>query len=41
VRDVLALLVSPALSNDEAERLFPAYLAAVEQLVAYVDRWNE
>lgn len=41
VGDVLALLVSPVLSNDEAGRLFPAYLAAVEQLVAYVDRWNE
>jgi hypothetical protein len=37
VRDVLSLVDDPLLSNDEARRLFPLYLAAVEGLVRYVD----
>jgi hypothetical protein len=41
VSEVLALVGPRRLSNDEARRLFPAYLAAVEELVAYVDRWTE
>jgi hypothetical protein len=29
------------LSSDEARRLFPGYLDAVQRLTAYVDRWRE
>ena len=28
------------LSSDEARRLFPGYLDAVQRLTAYVDRWR-
>ncbi len=37
---VLGLEADPVLSADEAARLYPEYLAAVEQLVAYVDGWT-
>jgi len=37
---VLALEAEPVLSADEASRLYPEYLAAVERLVAYVDGWT-
>jgi hypothetical protein len=37
---VLALEADPILSADEAARLYPEYLAAVERLVVYVDGWT-
>lgn len=37
--DVLSLAPGGSASVDTA-RLFPAYLAAIEQLAAYVDRWT-
>lgn len=37
---VLALEADPLLSADEAARLYPEYLMAVERLVAYVDGWT-
>jgi hypothetical protein len=40
VSRVLALEADPALSGDEAGKLYPEYLAAVERLVAYVDGWT-
>jgi len=40
VRDILALEQPSALKTTDAARLFPAYLAAVEQLAGYVDQWN-
>jgi hypothetical protein len=40
VSRVLALEADPMLSNDEAMSLYPAYLSAVEQLVAWVDGWS-
>lgn len=38
--DVVALAKVHDISGADAERLFPAYLAAVEKLVAYVDGWS-
>lgn len=40
VTDVLALERPSALKATDAARLFPEYLAAVEQLARYVDAWN-
>lgn len=40
VRDVLRLLHHPVIANDEAVRLFPAYLDTVVGLVAYLDSWK-
>ena len=40
VTDILALEQPSALKATDAARLFPEYLAAVEQLARYVDRWN-
>ena len=40
VTDILALEQPSALKSTDAARLFPEYLAAVEQLARYVDRWN-
>lgn len=37
---VLSLEAEPVLSADEAAKLYPEYLAAVERLVAYVDGWT-
>lgn len=37
---VVRLVADPTLSNDEARRLFPEYLASVERLVAYLDAWR-
>jgi hypothetical protein len=37
--DVLGLAAGDVPSSDTA-RLYPAYLAAIERLVAYVDRWS-
>jgi hypothetical protein len=38
VRHVLESIYAQTLSNDEARRLYPDYLTAVERLVTYVDR---
>jgi len=38
--DILALERPSALKATDAARLFPDYLAAVEQLARYVDAWN-
>lgn len=40
IEQVLDLLDVQELSNDEARRLYPAYLDVLETLVAYVDRWR-
>jgi hypothetical protein len=40
VTDILALEQPSALKATDAARLFPEYLAAVEQLARYVDTWN-
>lgn len=40
VSDVLALERRPAIPTTDAARLFPAYLAAVEQLARVVDSWR-
>ena len=40
VTDILALERPSALKATDAARLFPEYLAAVEQLARYVDTWN-
>jgi hypothetical protein len=40
VHDVTRLADVTELSHDQALRIFPAYLAAVERLVTYVDRWG-
>jgi plasmid stability protein len=37
---VVRLSPESRLSSDEARRLFPGYLDAVERLVAHVDRWS-
>lgn len=41
IEQVLDLLDVQELSNDEARRLYPAYLDVVEKVVAYVDRWRQ
>lgn len=38
--DVVRLAGAAEISNDEALRIFPAYLDAVERLVKYVDGWG-
>jgi hypothetical protein len=40
VTDLLALERPSSLKATDAARLFPEYLAAVEQLARYVDAWN-
>ena len=40
VTDILALERPSALKATDAARLFPEYLAAVEQLARYVDAWH-
>jgi hypothetical protein len=40
VTSIVALAGVDEISSDEALRLFPAYLDAVEKLVAYVDGWG-
>jgi hypothetical protein len=40
VTDILALEQPSVLKGTDAARLFPEYLAAVEQLARYVDTWN-
>ena len=40
VTDILALERPSALKATDAAKLFPAYLASVEQLARYVDAWN-
>jgi len=40
VTDILALEQPSAVKATDAARLFPEYLAAVEQLARYVDTWN-
>ena len=40
VTDILALERPSALKATDAARVFPEYLAAVEQLARYVDAWN-
>jgi hypothetical protein len=40
VGDVLALAKNPSASGVDAARLFPQYLAAVEALWTFVDRWR-
>jgi hypothetical protein len=41
IADVLALTHVQEISAAEAERIFPTYLAAMERLVEYVDRWQK
>ena len=38
--DVVALADVAEISSDEALRVFPPYLEAVEKLVTYIDTWN-
>ncbi len=38
--DVVKLADVSEISNDEARRIFPAYLDAVERLVQHVDGWG-
>ena len=38
--DVLTHTTGRPLSGEEARRIFPSYLAAVEQLASYIDRWS-
>jgi hypothetical protein len=38
--DVVAVAKEHEIAADRAEQLFPPYLAAVERLVAYVDKWS-
>jgi hypothetical protein len=40
VTDILALEQPSAMKSTDAARLFPEYLAAVEQLARYVDQWD-
>jgi hypothetical protein len=40
VSDIVALTNVREISSPDAERLFPAYLDAVEKLVSYVDKWR-
>jgi len=40
VADVLALEQPPGLASTDAARLFPDYIAAVEQLARFVDTWR-
>jgi hypothetical protein len=40
VTDVVALAHVTEMSSDEATKIFPRYLDAVERLVAYVDGWS-
>jgi hypothetical protein len=40
VADIVALAGVQEISSQQAERLFPPYLDAVERLVAYVDGWS-
>jgi hypothetical protein len=40
VADVVALAGAREISSQDADRLFPAYLDAVEKLVSYVDKWR-
>jgi hypothetical protein len=37
---VVGLSGSRQFASDEARRLFPGYLDAVERLTAYIDRWS-
>ena len=40
IADVVALAGAREISSQDADRLFPAYLDAVEKLVSYVDKWR-
>jgi hypothetical protein len=40
VSAIVALINVREISSQDAERLFPAYLDAVEKLVSYVDKWR-
>jgi len=40
VSDVVRLAGVTEISSAEAERIFPAYLEAVERLVKFVDGWQ-
>ena len=40
ITSIVALAGVDEISSDEATRLFPGYLDAVERLVAYVDGWS-
>jgi len=40
VAEVVALAGAREISAQDADRLFPAYLDAVEKLVSYVDKWR-
>ena len=40
IADVVALVGVQEISSQDAERLFPAYLDAVQRLVTYVDGWS-
>jgi len=40
VAEVVALAGPREISSHDADRLFPAYLDAVEKLVSYIDQWS-
>jgi hypothetical protein len=40
LREMAKLSARAQLSSDEARRLFPPYLDAVERLTTYIDRWS-
>src|SRR5205085_1577188 len=40
ITEVVHLASVTEISADEAQRIFPAYLAIVQRLVAYVDGWS-
>jgi hypothetical protein len=40
ISDIVALTNVREITSQDAERLFPAYLDAVEKLVSYVDKWR-
>jgi hypothetical protein len=40
LREVASLCAGGAIGPNEARRLLPAYLAALERLTADIDRWS-
>ena len=41
VREVLSLVQAPVLANEDAKRLFPAYVDCVGWLVRHLDSWKQ
>jgi hypothetical protein len=40
IAEIVRRSSSGSISSDEAKRIFPAYLEAVERLTRHIDRWN-